>query len=309
VNKIGRVNLTLQSFNLINIVAKDTFFRKKATLNAGGKLIDLSTPKVMGIINITPDSFYADSRKASIDAVLKQAEKMLADGATFLDIGAYSSRPGAVDISIQEETDRLLPAVEAIANSFPDAVLSADTFRSGVAEAAIKAGAHIINDISGGELDTDMFATAARLKVPYVLMHMRGTPQNMAQLTDYEDIFGEVFNYFVKKIYQLKQLGVHDIILDPGFGFAKKASDSYELISCMQGFDVLQLPILAGISRKRMIYGLLGTTAEKALNGTTALNAIALMKGANILRVHDVKEAVETVKILKACVEKRPEAL
>ncbi|MDB5001466.1 MAG: folP [Mucilaginibacter sp.] len=290
-------------------MAKDTFFQKKATLNAGGKLMDLSTPKVMGIINITPDSFYAESRKAGIDAVLKQAEKMLADGATFLDVGAYSSRPGAVDISIQEETDRLLPAVEAIAASFPDAVLSADTFRSGVAEAAIKAGAHIINDISGGELDTDMFATAARLQVPYVLMHMRGTPQNMAQLTDYEDVFAEVFNYFVKKIYQLKQLGVHDIILDPGFGFAKKASDSYELINRMQGFNVLQLPILAGISRKRMIYGLLGTTAEEALNGTTALNTIALMKGANILRVHDVKEAVETVKIWEACGERRPEAL
>jgi dihydropteroate synthase len=287
-------------------MAKDTFFQKKATLNAGGKLMDLSTPKVMGIINITPDSFYAKSRKAGIDAVLTQAGKMLADGASFLDIGAYSSRPGAVDISIQEETDRLLPAVEAIAANFPDAVLSADTFRSGVAEAAIKAGAHIINDISGGELDADMFATAARLQVPYVLMHMRGTPQNMAQLTDYEDVFAEVFDYFVKKIYQLKQLGVHDIILDPGFGFAKKASDSYELISRMQGFDVLQLPILAGISRKRMIYGLLGTTAEEALNGTTVLNTIALMKGASILRVHDVKEAVEAVKIWEACGERRP---
>jgi dihydropteroate synthase len=292
-------------YNILNVfnqkMAKDTFFQKKATLNAGGKLIDLSTPKVMGIINITPDSFYAESRKAGIDAVLTQAEKMLADGATLLDIGAYSSRPGAVDISIQEETDRLLPAVEAIAADFPDAVLSADTFRSGVAEAAIKAGAHIINDISGGELDTNMFATVARLQVPYILMHMRGTPQNMAQLTDYEDVFAEVFDYFVKKIYQLKQLGVHDIILDPGFGFAKKASDSYELISRMQGFEVLQLPILAGISRKRMIYGLLGTTADEALNGTTVLNTIALMKGASILRVHDVKEAVEAVKIWEAC--------
>lgn len=299
-------------YNTLNVfnqkMAKDTFFQKKATLNAGGKLIDLSTPKVIGIINITPDSFYAESRKAGIDAVLAQAGKMLADGATFLDIGAYSSRPGAVDISIQEETDRLLPAIEAIAANFPDAVLSADTFRAGVAEAAIKAGAHIINDISGGELDADMFATAARLQVPYVLMHMRGTPQNMAQLTDYEDVFAEVFDYFVKKIYQLKQSGVHDIILDPGFGFAKKASDSYKLISRMQGFDVLQLPVLAGISRKRMIYGLLGTTAEEALNGTTVLNTIALMKGASILRVHDVKEAVEAVKIWEACGERRPPA-
>ncbi|MBD1394345.1 dihydropteroate synthase [Mucilaginibacter glaciei] len=281
-------------------MAKDTFFQKKVTLNAGGKLIDLSSPKVMGIINITPDSFFAASRKTDIDAILKQAEKMLADGATFLDVGAYSSRPGAVDISVQEETDRLLPAIEVIAQKFPEAVISADTFRASVAEGAIKAGAHIINDISGGELDADMFATAARLQVPYVLMHMRGNPQTMTQLTDYEDIFAEVYDYFLKKIYQLKQLGIHDIILDPGFGFAKKSTDSYELINKMQGFDALQLPILTGISRKKMIYGLLNSTANEALNGTTALNTIALMNGASILRVHDVKEAVEAVKIWQA---------
>jgi dihydropteroate synthase len=288
-------------------VAKDTFFQKKVTLNAGGKLIDLSTPKVMGIINITPDSFFADSRKTTTQSIIGQAEKMLGDGAAFLDIGAYSSRPGAVDISEQEETDRLLPAVEAIVENFPEAVISVDTFRASVAKAAIKAGAHIINDISGGELDANMFAVAAQLQVPYILMHMKGTPQNMVKLAQYDDIFAEVYDYFVKKIYQLKQLGVHDIILDPGFGFAKTAQHSYALMNSMKGFDTLQLPILAGISRKKMIYGLSNTTAAKALNGTTVLNTIALMKGANILRVHDVKEAVEAVKLYGALM--RPEAL
>ncbi|RYU90612.1 dihydropteroate synthase [Mucilaginibacter terrigena] len=282
-------------------MAKDTFFQKKATINADGKLIGLSTPKVMGIINITPDSFYAESRKINAEDILLQAEKMLTEGATFLDLGAYSSRPGATDISVQEETDRLLPAVETIVSTFPDAVISVDTFRAKVAEAGVKAGAQIINDISGGELDEDMFATVARLQVPYILMHMKGNPQTMQQLANYEDVFAEVYDYFVKKICQLKQLGVHDIILDPGFGFAKKQQHSYALMSRLQEFNTLQLPVLAGISRKKMIYNLLGTTANEALNGTTALNTIALMKGANILRVHDVKEAVEAVKIYSAC--------
>lgn len=282
-------------------MTKNTFFRKKVTLNAGGRLIDLSSPKVMGIINITPDSFFADSRKPGIDEALKQAEKMLADGATFLDIGAYSSRPGAVDISVQEETDRLLPIVEAIAGAYPEAIISIDTFRANVAEAAVKGGAHIINDISGGMLDGNMFTTVARLNVPYILMHMKGTPQTMNQLAEYDDVFSEVFDYFISKYSELKRLGVHDVILDPGFGFAKKAEHSYELMSRMNEFDLTGLPILTGISRKRMVYGLLGTTADEALNGTTALNAIALMKGSNILRVHDVKEAVETVKIWEAC--------
>lgn len=278
-------------------MAKDTFFHKKVTLNAGGKLIDLSTPKVMGIINLTPDSFYAGSRKQDMNAILSQAEKMLAEGAAFLDLGAYSSRPGATDISIQQETDRLLPAVEAIVKALPEAVLSIDTFRSIVAEAAIKAGAHIINDISGGELDADMFATVSRLQVPYILMHMKGTPQNMNQMANYENVFDEVFDYFTAKYHQLKQLGVKDVIIDPGFGFAKKTEHSYELMRRLQDFNVLQLPLLVGISRKNMIYKILGITADEALNGTTALNAIALTKGADILRVHDVKEAVEAVKI------------
>ena len=282
-------------------MAKDTFFHKKVTLNAGGKLIDLSTPKVMGIINLTPDSFFADSRKQDIEAVLAQAGKMLNEGATFLDLGAYSSRPGAKDISAQEETDRLIPAVEAIAEIFPDAILSIDTFRSQVAEAAVKAGAHIINDISGGELDENMFGMVAKLQVPYILMHMKGTPQTMTQHTDYEDVFTEVFDYFSTKYHQLIKLGIKDVILDPGYGFAKKAEHSYELIKRLQDFNVLQLPLLVGISRKRMIYNELGITAEGALNGTTALNAIALTKGADILRVHDVKVAVEAVKIWELC--------
>jgi dihydropteroate synthase len=282
-------------------VAKDTFFRKKITLNAGGKLISLATPKVMGIINITPDSFYATSRKPSVDEALQQAQKMLADGAAFLDIGAYSSRPGAVDINAAEETDRLLPVVDAIAAAFPDAVLSIDTFRAQVAEAAVKAGAHMINDISGGTLDADMFATVARLQVPYILMHMKGTPQTMVQMAQYDDVFNEVLDYFVSKYQQLKQLGVHDVIIDPGFGFAKKQEHNYALMKRMQDFDILELPLLAGISRKKMVYGLLGSAAADALNGTTVLNAIALSKGANILRVHDVKEAVEAVKIWEAC--------
>lgn len=282
-------------------MAKDTFFHKKVTLNAGGKLIDLSTPKVMGIINLTPDSFYAGSRKQDTDAILQQTQKMLNDGATFLDLGAYSSRPGAADISVQEETDRLLPAVEAIVKHLPDAILSIDTFRASVAEVAIKAGAHIINDISGGELDADMFSTVANLQVPYILMHMKGTPQNMNQLAVYDNVFDEVFDYFTNKYHLLKQLGVKDVILDPGFGFAKKTEHSYALMHRLQDFGVLQLPMLVGISRKNMIYKTLGVTADEALNGTTALNAIALTKGANILRVHDVKEAVEAVKIWEMC--------
>jgi dihydropteroate synthase len=282
-------------------MAKDTFFRKKETLNAGGRLIDLSSPKVMGIINLTPDSFYAGSRAQGIDAVVQKAEKMLNEGATFLDLGAYSSRPGADDISVQEETDRLLPVVEVIVERFPDAILSIDTFRSTVAEAAINAGAHIINDISGGQLDEDMFTTVARLQVPYILMHMKGTPKTMVQEANYTDVFAVVYDYFTEKYDQLKQLGVHDVIIDPGFGFAKKPEHGYTLMSRLQEFNRLQLPILVGISRKKMIYGQLGISADGALNGTTVLNTIALTKGANILRVHDVKEAVEAVKIWELC--------
>ena len=279
-------------------MAKDTVFHKKTTLNAGGRLIDLSTPKVMGIINLTPDSFYADSRLPAIADALQQAERMLNEGATFLDLGAYSSRPGAEDISVQQEMDRLLPVVETIAAQYPDAVLSIDTFRASVAEAAIKAGAHIINDISGGQLDADMFATVARLQVPYILMHMKGNPQTMNSLADYEDVFNEVLDYFTEKYQQLKKLGVNDVILDPGFGFAKKPEHGYTLLNRLDEFDRFELPVLVGVSRKKMIYGNLNITADEALNGTTVLNTIALTKGANILRVHDVKEAIQAVKLV-----------
>jgi dihydropteroate synthase len=292
----------LQLYNIPtrNQVAKDTFFRKKATINAGGKLIDLSIPRVMGIINVTPDSFYAGSRKPLVEEALQQAGKMLAEGADFLDIGAYSSRPGAEDISAQEETDRLLPVIEAIASKYPEAIISVDTFRSKVAEAAIKAGAHIINDISAGQLDNEMFATVARLQVPYILMHMKGTPQNMTKQAQYKDIFTEVLDYFAERIHKLYQLGVNDVIIDPGFGFAKMTEHGYALMNRLQDLNILQLPVLVGISRKRMVYNTIGGNAEGALNATTALNAIALTKGANILRVHDVKEAMETIKIFRA---------
>ncbi|QQL49300.1 dihydropteroate synthase [Mucilaginibacter ginkgonis] len=279
---------------------KDTVFQKKTTLNAGGRLIDLSHPKVMGIINLTPDSFYASSRRQIMEDVLHQAEKMLNDGASFLDLGAYSSRPGASDIFEEEEAIRLIPVVEAIASKFPEAVISVDTFRAGIAESAVNAGAHIINDISGGELDKHMFETVARLQVPYILMHMKGTPQTMKDLAVYDDVFTEVFTYLEKKHYQLKNLGVHDVVIDPGFGFAKTAGHSFTLLNRLRDFEMLGLPILAGISRKRMIYGTLDIPVEDALNGTTVANTIALMNGASILRVHDVKQAVEAVKIFEA---------
>jgi dihydropteroate synthase len=285
-------------------VAKDTFFHKKTTLNAGGKLIDLSTPKVMGIINLTPDSFFEGSRKPAVDDAVKQAEKMLGEGATFLDLGAYSSRPGADDISVQEEMGRLLPVVEAIAKNFPVAILSIDTFRATVAEAAINAGAHIVNDISGGQLDEQMFATVAKMKVPYILMHMKGNPKTMTELAVYDDVFNEVFDYFTARIHQLRQLGVNDIIIDPGFGFAKKPEHGFELLRRMGEFSQLGIPLLAGVSRKKMIHGTLGITADEALNGTAVLNTIALTKGASILRVHDVKEAVQAVKLFNMMIDK-----
>ena len=284
-------------------MAKDTLFTKKVTIKTGGKLIDLSVPRIMGIINITPDSFYAGSRKPLLNDALQQANKMLADGADFLDIGAYSSRPGAEDISAQEEMDRLFPVIELIAANQPNVFISVDTFRSQVAEGAVRAGAHIINDISGGRLDADMFATVARLQVPYILMHMKGTPQNMNHQARYDNVVTEVLDYFSNRYHELKQLGVHDVIIDPGFGFAKTQEHSYTLMNHLQDFNMLELPILVGVSRKRMVYSVTGGTAEEALNGTTVLNTIALTKGANILRVHDVKEAAEAVRIYQKCME------
>ncbi|SMO59421.1 dihydropteroate synthase [Solitalea koreensis] len=276
---------------------KNTFFSKRATINCGGHLLDLSTPKIMGILNITPDSFFDGGRYLDEQAIVEQSGKMLDDGASIIDVGAYSSRPNAIDISAKEEIDRLLPALTLIKENYPNAIISVDTFRSEVAEAGIKAGGHIINDISAGELDGKMFETVSRLQVPYILMHMRGTPQTMQQLTDYNDLMREVVKYFVDKVTRLKKLGVHDLILDPGFGFAKNIDQNYELLKHMDEVKIFDLPLLAGLSRKSMIWKLLESKPEEALNGTSVLNTIALQKGAAILRVHDVKEAAEVLKI------------
>lgn len=268
-------------------------------MNAGGKLIDFSSPKVMGILNITPDSFYDGGRHNTVDTALEISEKLLAAGADILDIGAYSSRPGAADVSADEERGRLLPVIDAIVNRFPGAILSIDTFRADVAQASIAAGAHLINDISGGTLDSGMFATIAQLQVPYILMHMRGTPNTMQRLTDYENVVQEVNLFFGKQVAALRDLGVRDIILDPGFGFAKTLEQNYELLKHLDTLHMHGLPILGAISRKSMIYKKLGITAEEALNGTTVLNTMLLLKGVQILRVHDVKAAKEAIALLQ----------
>lgn len=268
------------------------------TINVKGKLIDLSVPKVMGVINVTPDSFFVESRKTDLKVILDQVEKMLAEGATFIDIGGYSSRPGAIDISAEEEIARISEPIGSIVKHFPSAIISIDTFRSAVAKAAIDSGAAIINDISGGDLDDDMFDTVALLKVPYIAMHMKGSPQDMAQKAEYQDILLEVTHLLNEKIERLNVLGVHDVIIDPGFGFAKTAAQSFELLSKMQHLSFLDKPILVGVSRKSMIYKTLKIDAASALNGTTVLNTVALLKGASILRVHDVKEASEAIKLI-----------
>jgi dihydropteroate synthase len=280
------------------MMAKDTFFQIKETLNIGGKIIDLNEPKVMGILNITPDSFFEGSRVNTEKEILARAEKMLYEGADFLDLGAYSSRPDADDISEDEEMNRLIPAVKLISKKFPEATLSVDTFRANVAAQAIENGAHMINDISGGNLDAQMFETVAKLKVPYLLMHMKGTPKTMKGLNQYENMMQEISSYFSEKIATLKALGVNDIILDPGFGFAKNINQNYELLNHFAEFRMMGYPVLAGLSRKSMIWKKLKTTPKEALNGTTILNTIALQNGASILRVHDVKEAKECIKIL-----------
>lgn len=262
-------------------------------------------PRVMGILNGTPDSFYDGGRYYTPSDALKQAEKMLADGASMIDIGAYSSRPGATDIPAAEETKRLLPIINAVRKAFPQAIISADTFRAEVAEKAVDAGADMINDISGGDLDPNMFAAVGRMRVPYILMHMKGTPQTMAQQTTYTDVVGEVCDHLLRRIRKLNEAGVTDIIIDPGFGFAKTAQQSFRLLKNLYQLTLLGMPVLAGISRKSMIYKTLGITAGEALNGTTAANTIALMNGASILRVHDVKEAVQAVKLVGMITENR----
>lgn len=267
------------------------------TINCLGNLIDLSTPKVMGIVNITPDSFFDGGKYTSDSLLLSQVEKMLIDGATFIDIGAYSSKPNAALVSEEEEIKRIIPVVKLVLSHFPETLISIDTFRSSVAKRGIENGAAMINDISAGTIDESMFETISNLRVPYCIMHMRGTPQTMQSLTDYEDIMRDILFYFSEKIAKARSYGINDIIIDPGFGFAKNVEQNYELLQKLELFDLIQLPLLVGFSRKSMIYKPLEITPQDALNGTTVLNTIALTKGAKLLRVHDVKEAVECVKL------------
>ncbi len=278
---------------------KNTVFQQKLSLNVRGTLLDLSKPRIMGILNLTPDSFYDGGRNNATLPALKKTEQMLSEGAAIIDIGAYSSRPGAVHISEKEEYDRLLPVIKAILHEFPKAVLSIDTFRAAIARAAIKEGAHIINDISAGEMDPAMFHTVAELSVPYIIMHMKGTPQTMTSQTDYKNITSEVCYYFASKIKELKKMGLTEFMIDPGFGFAKTLEQNYELLAQLDLLKITGHPVMAALSRKSMIYKTLDTDAEHALNGTTAAHTIALLKGANMLRVHDVKAAMEAIKIVE----------
>lgn len=269
-------------------------------MNVRGRLLDLSEPQVMGILNVTPDSFYSASRMETEEAIRKRVRQILDEGGTMIDVGAYSSRPGADDVSEEEEMTRLRRGLKVVRDEAPDVAVSVDTFRSNVAQMAVEElGADIVNDISGGELDEKMFQTVARMGVPYILMHMKGTPQTMQQAPSYDDLMKEVMLYFAEKIQQLRDLGQKDIILDPGYGFGKTLDDNYELLRHQEMLRVFELPLLVGVSRKSMIYKLLGCTPEEALNGTTVLNTIALQKGTNILRVHDVKAAVEAVKLIQ----------
>ena len=269
------------------------------TLNVRGRLLDLSEPQVMGILNVTPDSFYAGSRMETEEAVRGRVQQIVDEGGSMIDIGAYSSRPGAADVSAEEEMARLRRGMKVVREVAPEVPVSVDTFRADVAKMAVEElGVDIINDISGGELDKEMFGTVAKLGVPYILMHMKGTPQTMQQAPHYDDLMKEVMLYFAEKIQQLRDLGQKDIILDPGYGFAKTIDHNYELLRHQEMLNVFELPLLVGVSRKSMIYKLLGCTPNEALNGTTVLNTIALQKGASILRVHDVKEAVEVAKMM-----------
>ena len=270
-----------------------------STINCKGKLIDLSQPKVMGILNLTPDSFYDGGKHTSEQTILEKVEKMLLDGATFIDIGGYSSRPGATHITEEEELNRVLQGINLVLKHFPDTLISVDTFRSSVARQAIESGAALVNDISAGNLDHQMFRTVADLQVPYIMMHMPGTPQTMQKLTHYEDIIQEIILYFSKKIVELRELHLNDLIIDVGFGFGKTFEQNFLLLKNLSVFKIIGVPILAGISRKSMLYKTLGIDVGEALNATTVANTLALVNGAGILRVHDVKEAVEAIKIFQ----------
>jgi dihydropteroate synthase len=268
------------------------------TIRCKGQLIDLATPKVMGILNVTPNSFFDGGKYKNDSEILSRVEKMLINGATFIDIGAYSSKPSAEFVSEEEELQRIVPIVQLILEHFPETLISIDTFRSEVAKACIENGAAIINDISAGILDDKMLETIAKHNVPYIMMHMRGTPQTMQTMANYDNIVKEILFYFSERIAQARSLGINDLIVDPGFGFAKTLEQNYEILRNLELFEILELPLLAGFSRKSMIYKTLHSSAEEALNGTTVLNTIALTKGAKILRVHDVKEAMECVTLL-----------
>ena len=267
------------------------------TINCKGQLVDLSTPKVMGILNVTPNSFYDGGKFKSESEFLDQTEKMVTDGATFIDIGAYSSKPNAAFVSEEEEIARIVPILNLILTHFPETLISIDTFRSKVAKLSIENGASIINDVSAGSLDEKMFEVIAQYNVPYIMMHMRGNPNTMQSLTNYENIVKDILFYFSEKVAKARSFGINDLIVDPGFGFAKSTNQNFEVLQKLELFQFLELPILVGFSRKSMIYKTLNTSSNEALNGTTVLNTISLNKGASILRVHDVKEAVECVTL------------
>lgn len=270
------------------------------SINVRGRLVDLSEPQVMGIINVTPDSFYAESRVRSEESMRLRVRQIVSEGGQMIDVGAYSSRPGAEDVTAREERERLSRGMRIVREEAPDIAVSVDTFRADVARAAVEEmGADMVNDISGGELDREMFATVARLGVPYVLMHMKGSPQTMQGEAQYDDVVKEVTLYFAERVQRLRDLGQKDIIIDPGYGFAKTLDQNYELLRRQEFLKVLELPVMVGLSRKSMVHRLLDCTPQDALNGTSVLNTIALMKGANILRVHDVKECVEVLKIVR----------
>ena len=277
---------------------KDTFFSRKLTINCGGELIDLSEPKIMAILNVTPDSFYDGGKYTSKEEVINCVNKIINDGGDIIDVGAYSSRPGASNISADEELKRLSPVLEILRTEFSGLIISVDTFRSDVARKVVNDfKVDIINDISAGDLDAKMFETVAELNIPYVMMHMKGTPQNMQKDPQYDNVVKEVMDYFSEKIEKLKLLGVNDVIIDPGFGFGKSVDHNFQLLKHMDDFKIFELPVLVGVSRKSMINKVLEVTPDKALNGTTVINTMALLNGANILRVHDVKEAKEAIKL------------
>jgi dihydropteroate synthase len=279
---------------------QNTAFSTNKTLNLRGRIMDLSMPRVMGILNVTPDSFYDGGRFTGETEILIQVGKMIQEGVDIIDVGGYSTRPGANHIPVEEEIGRVVGAISIILRHYPEAVISVDTFRSPVAKAAIGEGAAMVNDISGGNLDAEMFNTVAGFGVPYVLMHMKGDPKTMSGLSHYEDLLGEVIDDLQKKTFALSQLGVKDIIIDPGFGFAKTREQNFELLDQLERLSILGKPIMVGLSRKSMVWKTLSTTPEHALNGTSALHMAALMNGAALLRVHDVREAVEVVKIMEA---------